>query len=205
MRRFVTVTAIAFALLALPSVAAAQSTNDNFEDAVGLTGGEFDRVDTTGNTLQPDEPQDCGVGIAHTAWYAVQIGDSGRVSVDTIGSDFDTVISVYGPDDGGPIPGGQHLGCNDDRKPGEPRSEAAFEGSPGDWYLIQVGGCTGDPACGASSGTLVISAYDSPENDDRAAADLVATGETTTGTNAGATDEDERLSCDGSPYGKTVW
>ena len=186
--------------LVLPAAAPAASSNDNWETPVVLGPSESDVKITTGNTTQAGEPlADCGPTVSATAWYLVQLGDSGKVTVTTSGSDYDTVLSVYGPDDGFGIPGGDFYDCNDDVGSGDASSEVTIVGDPGDYYDVQVGGC-----CGATTGLLFLAV--SADNDDRRAAETFALEQTVRGDNTAATVQPgERLSCGDSDYGRTVW
>jgi hypothetical protein len=186
--------------LALPAAAHAASPNDNWESAIELGPGGSDLQITTSNGTQPGEPlADCGQAVSATAWYAVQLGDSGKVTVTTSGSGYDTVVSVYGPEDGLGIPGGDFYDCNDDVSSSDATSAVTITGDPGDWFDVQVGGC-----CGNASGVLFFAV--SSDNDDRRAAQAVGLQQTVGGDNTAATVEPgERLSCGDSDYGSTVW
>ena len=104
-----------------------------------------------GGDPPPPDPElgDCSGSIyGHTVWYKLKLLVDTIVTVDTTGSDFDTVLAVYektGPDFGGLI----SLGCNDDNIALE--SQVTFLAEAGKKYQIQVGGFAGD------SGNLIIS------------------------------------------------
>jgi hypothetical protein len=143
--------AVAAALLLAPTALAAPS-NDNRANpfAVNLAWGAV----TVGNATATVEPGElltplgagtcAGVKMVATTWYRF-IGNGGTISINTTGSDFDTVIAVYlGPtpalDDG--------LPCNDDTATAQ-TSALRFQSVGGSEYLVQVGGCN---ACAGSIG-----------------------------------------------------
>ena len=69
------------------------------------------------------------IPVGHTVWYRV-VGTGGTITVDTAGSDFDTVIAVYTADGAGgfdPVPGGVR------RRRGDPadRADAPVRGDLG--------------------------------------------------------------------------
>jgi Putative metal-binding motif/Bacterial pre-peptidase C-terminal domain len=162
--RFV-VAALALLLLVAPSTAFA---GDSSATPSALTSGATATADTTGYTVEPNEPnthepfnQQCGspynVGVARTAWYTIQ-GAGGQVTVTTQGSDFDTALFVYT----GSLSGGV-VACNDDRSDTDTTSSVSFPSTPGTTYFIQVGrACNevGPPKCADNppSGTLSLTA-----------------------------------------------
>lgn len=156
--------ALAF-LLAAPSAAFA---SDSSAMPSALTSGVPATADTTGYTIEPNEPntrepftQQCGspynVGVARTAWYTVQ-GAGGQVTVTTAGSDFDTAMFVYTGSAGGVV-----VACNDDQSDSDTASSVSFPSTAGTTYFIQVGrACNevGPPKCAGNppSGTLSLTA-----------------------------------------------
>lgn len=110
-------------------------------------------------TIQQDEPlTSLGPGTCNnrkmvgTTWYRI-LGNGGTISINTTGSDYDTVIAAYVA----PTPLlSDGLPCNDDAGAGVLTSAISFQSTAGAAYLIQVGGCS---ACGGSStstGSLVL-------------------------------------------------
>jgi len=206
--------AVLLVLLAAPASALA-THNDDFVDAVPLDYFEREPAPNRSNVgagEEAGEPLACGVGMGSTIWYVIP-GNGGPVTVHTRGSTVDTVVAVYdtdgsGTQGNGPPTFANRLGCNDDIRGGTNpirASEVTFDTDPGLGYLVQVGGCVGDPACGAEQGTVEFIAYDAPSNDDRGNARPVGDG-TTDGDNVGATLEPaEPADCDGVPFGRTVW
>jgi len=95
-------------IIALPA-AAAPPSNDLITSATPVTA--LPRVvdqDTTEATRSPDDGKRVG---GHSVWYKYRSAVSGRVRVTTIGSDYDTVLSVFE----GPRDNRELLKANDDR------------------------------------------------------------------------------------------
>lgn len=145
--------------VAAPS-ALAVPNNDNVQVPfnVDLNGGPVTiNGGTIGATYEVNEPLTpggtgacSGRTMISTTWYRV-IGNGGTVSVNTTGSNFDTVISIYDArtlalDDG--------LPCNDDNA-GALTSAVSFASTAGRAYLIQAGGCFGN-GCGPDQGNIVL-------------------------------------------------
>ena len=82
------------------------------------------------------------VPVGHTVWYRI-VGTGSPITVDTAGSDFDTVIAVYTSDGSGgftPVPDA----CVDD-VPVDPvgrtlQSSVTFDTVAGTTYYVQIGG-----------------------------------------------------------------
>lgn len=160
----------AIALLALvagaPRPAAANAVpppNDDFVDATVIDPlPEFpewysDEVDTSGATLEAEEPAPCG-DIGATVWYKYTAASSGWLAAETQGhwmsgmaSDFDTVLAVY---TGASLDELTVVGCNDDRAERE-TSVVEFEAIVATTYYFQVGGFS------AATGTLRFHLSDS--------------------------------------------
>ncbi len=138
-------TAVLVTLVLAPSAFAVAPSNDNLANArsVDLNGPEVSVV-TTDATVEANEPLTplgpgacAGQEMIATTWYQV-VGNGGTISIDTAGSDFDTVLAVYAAptptiDDG--------LPCNDDASDAVVTSEVTFQSQAGAVYLVQVGGC----------------------------------------------------------------
>ncbi len=89
--------------------------------------------------LTPSGPGTCGGSrtMVGTTWYRI-LGNGGVVSINTAGSDYDTVIAAYSaptPLISDPLP------CNDDASSTTLTSAISFQSVAGSAYLIQVGGC----------------------------------------------------------------
>lgn len=86
-------------------------------------------------------PWDPGFYPGHTVWYRFT-GTGGEVTVDTVGSAFNTVVAVYRVEDGDPA----RVACVDDDP--EPvrslQAVATVDTVAGAAYLVQVGGLGGE-------------------------------------------------------------
>jgi hypothetical protein len=120
--------------------------NDDFADAIAVPGLPFQDSRSTANaTLQPGEPRPCGT-IGATVWYAFTPPADASIAVETFGSGFDTVVSVY---TGSSLTNLTRVTCNDDSlltpvfgtSPHE--SQAIFTVTGGTTYYIQAGGFQG--------------------------------------------------------------
>jgi hypothetical protein len=121
-------------------------TNDNFNNALRIRTNPFtDRKDTRLATDQASEPQACG-SIENTVWYSFTPTENVSVEIDTVGSDYDTVLAVY---TGNSLSRLNDVACNNDAG-GDLHSSVSFVAMAGTTYRIQVGGFQGD------SGTLLI-------------------------------------------------
>jgi protocatechuate 3,4-dioxygenase beta subunit len=151
-----------------------------------------DEHSTAGFGLEAGESQPCG-GIGGTIWYSVGTPESsppigGTLTVDTAGSDFDTVVALYS----GPLPPATPgeltpVGCDDN---GAGQGKLTWAPVAGTTYYIQVGGhngatgdvhlslvCTGDADCDvapdASDNCPAIWNYDQKNTD---SAELITPG-----------------------------
>lgn len=115
--------------------------NDNRSAPCVIAGLPFtNEQSTVGFGEEPGEVAPCAA--ESTAWYEYTHSalTPGQVTVDTVGSDFDTTLAVYR--------GSALLGCNDDAV--GLTSSFTFTAQPGTTYQIQAGGWRGD------TGNLVI-------------------------------------------------
>jgi hypothetical protein len=134
-------------VLVAPSPAvAAPPANDDFDNAVAFSAVPFEATeDTTEATVADDDPTDCVGGSTNTVWYSVTLAATTEIGVDTIGSDYDTVLSAWtGPRDALDL-----VACNDDS--GGLQSRIAFTAQAGVTYHLLVGAFPGSPP-----GTLVL-------------------------------------------------
>jgi hypothetical protein len=70
--------------------------NDNFANAIVLTGGVFSVTGTNvGATKEAGEPNHAGLAGGASVWYAWTPTQSGIATIDTIGSGFDTLLAAY--------------------------------------------------------------------------------------------------------------
>jgi hypothetical protein len=155
--------AAGFALIdAVPArapLAVAAPGNDNIASAAIVTSPSTTAVDTTGATLEFAEPQPSCGSVGATVWYAFTAPTSAEITVDTIGSSFDTVLAVYEYAYSSP-PLGLYMRTCDDDSGGGTSSSVTFEAFWGVTYFFQLGGKSG--AAGDASFSLLLHA----ENDD---------------------------------------
>jgi hypothetical protein len=127
--------------------------NDLPTNATTLSIGSRTTIATKGASPDAESPYEClayededgstfYVPVGNTVWYKIQ-GTGETVTVDTAGSDFDTVAAVYTSDGSGgwtPVPGA----CDDDVAL-DPigfslQAAVSFPTDAGTWYYIQIGG-----------------------------------------------------------------
>lgn len=110
--------------------------NDACDAATMIPSAPFsDSVDTAGSTTEPSDPtSECGCALnRHSVWYRFTAPANQQVTVDTYGSDYDTVVAVYSGECGSAVP----VTCNDDDTGGV-QSQLSFAAVAGTTYLIEV-------------------------------------------------------------------
>lgn len=138
---------VALALGIAPTVWAQAPVNDSFG---GLTIPGSSGVVTASNvgaTGQPGEPAHAGNPATASVWWTWVAPDSGTVTVETLGSDFDTVLGVYTGDAVNALT----LIANNDDAPGLATSLLTFPAIQGTTYRIAVDGYSG------ANGTIRLS------------------------------------------------
>jgi hypothetical protein len=224
-RRLVALAVVACALVLPASALAVVPNNNDFLNAEVLPTFDPDVVDTTDATTQGGEPLTPGNGqctensakMDHTVWYKVSLTAGDALTVNTFGSDYDTVMTMYNtPGTGPPGPTSgppsfdNDMFCDDDGGPFTAASRFTLQSAPrtGD-YLIQVGAFTNGTDPGEPGELHIVSADSSPSNDDRADAEPITAGNSLLRGNIGAFEEaGEDLSCpspNDRPLGSTVW
>ena len=124
-------------------------SNDLPSGAKLLTVGAKTSVATKGASPDREAPYEClifedgfEVPVGSTVWYKI-VGTGGPLTIDTAGSDYDTVIAVYTSDGSGgftPVPGA----CVDD-VPIQPigrtlQAAVTWDSTAGTTYYVQIGG-----------------------------------------------------------------
>ena len=121
--------------------------NDDLANAVSLAGDEGQITGENFNaTLETDEPVHIDKSIDNSVWWQWTAQRSGALTLDTIGSNFDTILEVYRlvPDDFlEPI-------AADDDGGSDYLSKVACEATIGQTYYISVSGA------GGQSGDIVL-------------------------------------------------
>lgn len=111
--------------------------NDCVASALPLATDDTLNGSNVGGRAQGNEHFPCNMGL-ETLWYRVVADAEGPMTVDTFGSDFDTVLAVYEADEWRDSP----LTCNGNAD-GTPQSKITWTVEAGQAYLIQVGGYEG--------------------------------------------------------------
>jgi hypothetical protein len=123
--------------------------NDAPEGAIAVDLGRTVRIVTGGNAQEPEEPcsfvdPDSGesfeLPIEYTAWWTF-VGTGGPVTVDTAGSNFDTIVGVYTGSPGSLT----QVGCVDDVFDPDFSLQARItvDTVAGETYYVQAGGFAG--------------------------------------------------------------
>ena len=80
----------------IPALGRAQPANDAFEDGQNLSGTSGSVTGSNvGATKEVGEPSHAGDSGGHSVWYRWTAPSSTPVTLDTIGSSFDTLLGVY--------------------------------------------------------------------------------------------------------------
>lgn len=127
------------ALVLIPAVAFAQApANDNIADATNI--GTYPYSESVYTVFATPEATDgdCA-GNGATVWYTYTPAADGQFEINTIGSDYDTTLSLYSG-----VPGGlSQIGCNDDWY--GLQSRLLVDGLAGETYYIMVGSYASGP------------------------------------------------------------
>ncbi len=142
------------------SALAAPPANDNFASAVALTTGTAKTGTNAEATLQAGEPVPQGqtaTSYGGSVWYTWTSTSAGWYEVNTLGSSFDTVLSVWS---GSTLTGLTAIHANDDA-PDDPagdslQSRLMFQAAASTTYRIAVGGWKDDTAPTFASGTISV-------------------------------------------------
>jgi hypothetical protein len=112
--------------------------NDNFGNAQGLTGTNATVTGTNVNaTKESGEPNHAGNAGGKSVWYKWTPQASGAATIDTAGSNFDTLLAVY---TGGAVNSLTHVASNDDDSALGVQSKVSFTATAGTTYQIAVDG-----------------------------------------------------------------
>lgn len=121
--------------------AAARPANDNFSAAITLSGnsGSASGTNLLGTT-ESGEPLVLANASGHTVWWTWTAPASGQVSLDTHGSPFDTLLTVY---TGNTVATLQPIAWNNDDGSSNHNSGLLFEAVSGTTYRFAVDGADG--------------------------------------------------------------
>jgi len=116
--------------------------NDNFANAQVISGNSGTVTGSNvGATKEPGEPNHAGNAGGASVWYRWTPSISGSVTIDTIGSNFDTLLAVY---TGSAVDSLTLIASNDDIGGGNLQSRMTFPATAGTTYHIAVDGYGGD-------------------------------------------------------------
>lgn len=184
-------------------VVGAPPANNNFANATAL--GTCPTTPITGSNRfadkEPGEPSHGGNIGGASIWYTWQSPNTVnpiRVKIDTIGSDFDTLLGVY---TGVAVNALTFAAGNDDIVPGTNRqSSVEFDATPNTLYAIAVDGKNG------AQGNVVLNISVSAANDNFAnRATLTGASGVVSGINFCATKESGEPNHAGNAGGHSVW
>ncbi|NEN89555.1 MAG: S8 family serine peptidase [Okeania sp. SIO3H1] len=174
--------------------------NDNFLDSEILFGtSDSDFGSNIDTTQQSGEPNHAGLGGGNSVWWSWTAPTSGEVTVNTFGSDFDTVLAAY---TGASVSNLTEVASNDDSGGGT-QSEIVFDAVGGNTYHFAVDGylgATGNIDLDLSLETIGV------ENDNLSnSIPLSGSSASTTGSNIDATVEFGEPFHAGNDGGSSVW
>jgi hypothetical protein len=111
---------------------------------------------TTGATTEAGEPTTLNCAgttkiIGKTVWYTFTAPGTANLTIDTLGSNYDTILAVYS---GSAIGGLTQVACNDDFIASSTQSRVNVALAAGVTYKVQVGGFVGNT--GINAGNLVL-------------------------------------------------
>jgi hypothetical protein len=120
------------------ALVAPSGANDNFANRQGLIGPAGTVIGSTqGATIETNEPYHAGFGGGASVWYSWTPANSGAVVIDTLTSDFDTLLAVY---TGTSLSGLSAVASNDDVNDTTRQSSITFRVVAGTTYQIAVDG-----------------------------------------------------------------
>ena len=128
----------------------APPSNDDFGNAIRIAGLRIAlTASNIGATRQGDEQPHAGKEGGSSVWWSWKAPASGRVTVSTKGSNFDTLLAVYNGEDFSSL---RQVAASDDDPLNPPSSVVRFDANAGATYSIAVDGFQG--ATGAISLSL---------------------------------------------------
>ncbi|NEQ77198.1 MAG: S8 family serine peptidase [Okeania sp. SIO2C9] len=116
--------------------------NDDFADRISLSGSEVNETATNENaTVESAEPLHAGNDGGASLWWSWTAPSDGTLTVNTGGSDFDTILAAY---TGSSLFNLTEVDSNDDSVNHGLQSEIIFDVVGGETYNIAVDGFDGD-------------------------------------------------------------
>ncbi len=146
-KRFTRVlTFVCLAMGVIPIVSAAPA-NDNFANRITITGGSgATSASNSGASKETGEPNHAGNAGGRSLWWQWTAPTSVRVTINTFGSDFDTLLAVYtGTSVGGltAVASNNDMGLSGPGLPPPVESRVIFDAVAGRVYQIAVDGNNG--------------------------------------------------------------
>jgi C1A family cysteine protease len=175
--------------------------NDAFANRIALTGVTASARGTNENaSAESGEPAHAGFAAARSVWWTWTAPASGPVTIQTVGSDFDTLLAAYT----GNAVNALTLRAGDDDSGGDRASRIVFEALAGTTYSLAVDGYAG--ATGEIALALSQTPVAGPANDlfaNRAA--LTGASASASGANHGAASEAGEPAHAGYAASRSVW
>ena len=149
--------AVVLALMALPAVASAQTAPTLSNTSDGAVTAEpnvhYTQANTSGFTRRASRSPPAAAAICDGRQHGGHLlangnGTGGPITLSTAGSNFDSFVAVYGPNQTPSV--ASVLECSDDNRGDD--VELTFDSVAGATYYTQWGGCVG-AGCGVSSGS----------------------------------------------------
>src|SRR5207247_3218907 len=135
-------------LLLGPEPGNAQPVNDAFANGQSLSASTGSVTgNNVGATKETGEPNHAGDSGGHSVWYRWTAPASTPVTIDTIGSSFDTLLGVY---TGSSVTSLTTITSNDDISTTTKQSRLSFSPVAGTTYQIAVDGWNG------ATGTIAL-------------------------------------------------
>lgn len=171
---------VVLAGLLVSTAAVAQPANDNFAAAIVLSGTSFNTTGSNVNaTREVGEPLHAGNSTPATVWWRWTAAANSDVIIDTIGSNFDTILAVYA---GSAVNALTQVAVNDDAS--GLQSRVNFVASAGQTYQIVVAGfstATGNITLNLAAGSMPPTISSSPAAGSTLSLPAGTLGATTTG------------------------
>ncbi|MBY6243812.1 S8 family serine peptidase [Methylosinus sp. Sm6] len=182
-------------------------TNDKFASAASIPANATQYTTTGSNvaaTFEADEPSYVGTTTSRSVWWKWTPSFAGPVTIDTLGSGFDTVLGVFRGATSVTSRGVQ-VAVNDNISSTVKQSRVSFNARAGETYHIVVAGKTSSEEC-----SIQLNVTRPPANDNFAKASVVTLSASSevgvAGGNFGATKETDEPNLNGDAANtSTVW
>lgn len=176
--------------------------NDSFADRKQITGQAIQSTANNGNaTREPAEPALAGISTDKSLWWSWMAPSNGPVTVDTAGSDFDSVLGVFTGNDLGSL---QVVSVNDDYA-SNTTSRVRFDAQAGQVFQFLIAGK--GVGTNAASGQIVLNLRQGASFNDLFVDRVPVFGQSAivVGANSLATDESGEPNHLPNAAGKTIW